>query len=336
MLALPILGACGKDPATQPGATAAALRNADRAAIENLIQTSPDFDVAFADDGGELLGEAPSATASTLGAETAPSGATDTTATPPIHWGRMRIPPGHPPRRTIEFLIPPGEGRALVKITVRYHGWFFVDRTDDGVRNPGKKPLLDQKTRYALFRKIWFHEESSPEDSVFGWRLVALSPSEFTMIDPARQTVAIGSVTLTGERTHVTITDPSALLSFGRTDELLPLFRSGEEVKVEARVSNTDTGFDPATFVFLHVPIVDGAFLSPWQRARIRMRDDGMRGDAAAGDGIFTAMWSVSNTGRHHIGVDVLNSRTLQNETDDDYNSTTWGIPYRSYPAFLP
>ncbi len=261
---------------------------------------------------------------------------TDDPATLPVHWGRLRIPPGHPPLRVVEFLIPPGEGRALVKINVKYHGWFFVDRTDDALRNPGRKPLRDQMTRYALFRKVWLHEENAPADSVFGWRLVALSPSEFTMIDPARQTVDISSVTLTGARAHVTITDPSALLSLGRTDELLPLFRVGEEVKMEARVSNTDTGFDPATYVFLHVPIANGPFATPWQRARIRMHDDGTHGDAAAGDGVYTAMWSVANVGRHHIAVDAINSRTLQNETDDDYNSTMWGIPYRSYPALLP
>jgi hypothetical protein len=40
--------------------------------------------------------------------------------------------------------------------------------------------------------------------------------------------------------------------------------------------------------------------------------------------------------GRHHLVVDVINSRTLQNETDDDHNATAWGVPYGAYPAFLP
>jgi hypothetical protein len=65
------------------------------------------------------------------------------------------------------------------------------------------------------------------------------------------------------------------------------------------------------------------------------MYDDGTHGDATPGDGTFTATWTVRDRGRHHIAVDVLNSRCLQNETDDDYNSTTWGIPFVSYPSFL-
>jgi hypothetical protein len=65
------------------------------------------------------------------------------------------------------------------------------------------------------------------------------------------------------------------------------------------------------------------------------MYDDGTHGDVTPGDGTSTATWTFRNQGRNHIAVDVLNSRCLQNETDDDYNSTTWGIPFASYPSFL-
>jgi len=333
-LLLPAIGACGNQGTTQPKTSdLLSQQSADRVAIENIIQTSADFDVAFTDDGGELLAQAPSAVSAASGAQSAQM---DSTATLPVHWGRWRIPPDQPPTRTVDFLMPPDSGRVLVKINVKYDGWFFVDRTDDGVRNPGKKLLQDKKTRYALFKKIWFHEDGASTDSVFGWRLIALSPGEFTMIDPARQSVHISKVELTGEHSHVTITDPAALLPLGRTPNLLPFFRSGETVKVEASVTNTDTGFDPATYVFLHVPIADQAFPNPRQWQRLLMLDDGTHGDATAGDGVFTAMWTVSNVGRHHVAVDVLNARILQNETDDDYNSTAWGVPYGSYPSLLP
>src|SRR2546422_18153 len=213
---------------------------------------------------------------------------------------------------------------------------FAISFADDGVPNPGKKPLLDQKTRYALFKKIWFHADSTSDDSTFGWRLVGVSPVEFTMIDPARQTVAIHSVTLTGEHTHVTISDPATLLSLGRTAGLLPIFRGGETVKVEAAVTNTDHGYAPPTFVYLHAPISDRHLSGPHDWIRIFIYDDGSHGDVAAGDGTFTAEWTVRNLGPHHIAVDVLNSRCLQNQTDDDYNSTTWAVPLASYPSWLP
>jgi hypothetical protein len=332
-LVLPLIAGCGKQGALKP-ALAPDPASADRAAIESLAQSAPELDVSFTDDGGELLGEA-TAAAPTLGGQLAPAAAADS-ATIPIHWGRWRIPPGHPPTRTVEFITGPDADRALVKVNVKFDGLFFVDRTDDGILNPGHKPLKDQVTRFALFRKIWFHPDPASTDSVFGWRLIGVSPSEFTMIDPARQTVHLGSVTLTGERTHVTITDPSALLTLGRTSNLLPFFRSGENVKVEAAVTNSDMGFDPATFVFLHVPIGDHAFPGPRERVRIRMWDDGAHGDATAGDGVFTTIWTVQDLGIHHAAIDLINSRTLQNEHDDDYNSTAWGVPYVTYPSFLP
>jgi hypothetical protein len=322
------LGGCGSSGTTKP---AMDQQSADRSAIQQLIASSPDFAVSFDDEGG-LDGSA---------AATAPSGAlaagTDSTAIVPTHWGRWRVPPGHPPTLSVTFLEPPDSAHALVKVNVKFDGWFFVDLTDDGVRNPGQKPLLDQKTRYALFKKIWFHPDSTSDDSVFGWRLAAISPIEFTMIDPARQTVAIHSVTLTGEQTHVTITDPATLLSLGpHAAGLLPLFREGETVKVEAAITNTDTGYAPPTFVFLHAPVDEHAFPRPRDWIRILMYDDGTHGDVTAGDGTYTTDWTVANFRRHHIAVDVLNSRCLQNETNDDYNSTTWAVPYAAYPGFLP
>lgn len=328
---LPLLSAiclsgCGSQGSTKPQE---AQQSADRTAIDNMVATSPEFEVSF-DDGGELLGDGMTPVAA--GTQSAQ---TESTAVLPVHWGRWRVPPNHPPVRTITFLTPPDGDRALVKVNVKYDGWFFVDLTDDGMRNPGKKPLRDQRTRYALFKKIWFHADSTSTDSVFGWRLVAVSPAEFIMIDPARQTVNIHSVTLTGERTHVTITDPATLLSLGHSTGLLPIFRAGENVKVEASITNADQGFVPATFVYLHAPISDRAFPGPLDWSRVLMHDDGTHGDATPGDGTFTATWTVRNLGRSHIAVDVLNSRCLQNETDDDYNSTTWGVPFASYPSFL-
>lgn len=334
--ALPLLAGCSANNLAKPDAAAATTASANRAAIQALIESAPELDVLFTDDGGELLGEAPSATPAGSADGLAPAVTADSAATLPVHWGRWRVLPHHPPVRTIEFMTPIESDRVLVKINVKFDGLLLVDRSDDGIRNPGRKPLRDQATRYALFRKIWFHPDRASIDSVFGWRLVAVSPSEFTMINPSRQTVSISKVELTGAATHVTITDPSALLSLHPVADPFPLFREGETVKVEAAVSNTGQGYVPPTFVFLHVPIGYHVFPGPRERRRLLMRDDGTHGDAVAGDGVYTAVWLVQDVGRHHLAVDVIDSRTLQNETDDDYNSTTWGVPYGAYPSFLP
>lgn len=345
LLALSLLGAIAaggcstQNPARPPLDAAAQQTAADKTAIQNLVATAPEFDVAITDDDGELLGQATTATATSAPAAGAQVAATDSTvaATTPVSWGRRRVPPDQPPTRTVDFLTPPDSGRALVKVTVQFNGWFYVDTTDDGIRNPGRKPLKDQVTRYALFRKIWFRPDSTSADTVFGWRLVAISPSQFTMIDPSRQTVSITSVTLSDGTKTITITDPSALLRLRRdADASIPFFKDGETVKVEAHVTNSDTGYQPSEFVYLHVPIGGMLFPGPRDRSRIRMWDNGQNGDATAGDGVYTALWTVRDWGIHHAAVDVINARTLQNETADDYNSTAWGVPYIAYPYFLP
>ena len=335
VLALTVFAGCGQnDPAGPKNAGNDPAANADRSQIEALIESAPELDFTFTDDEGAAWGEATTASATTR-TSLAPADSHVTDAARPVFWARIRRPGDSPPVRTVEYLEPPADNKALVKIRVKFDGLFLVDRTDDGIRNPGKKPLRDELTRYALFRKVWFHWSADTE-SVFVWRLVAISPTEFRMTDPAKQTVEIESVTFDGPNTDLTITDPATLLRLRGDANRLPVFHGGEEVKVEAKVTNTDTGFDPPTFVFLHVPTSSALWPGPLDRRRIRMLDNGRNGDAVAGDGIFTAIWTVRDAGIHHAAIDVINSRTLQNETDDDYNSTTWGIPYVAIPSWVP
>jgi hypothetical protein len=337
VLALSVLAGCGQnDPTSPKNAGTDPATSADRSQIEALIESAPELDFTFTDDEGAAWGEATTATATTSSSLASPADSGVGDATRPVFWARIRRPADSPPVRTVEFLEPPADNKALVKINVKFDGLFLVDRTDDGIRNPGRKPLRDELTRYALFRKVWFHPMGVDTDSVFVWRLVAISPTEFRMTDPAKQTVGIESVRFTGPNTDLEITDPAVLLRLRGDANRLPVFHGGEEVKVEAKVTNTDTGFDPPTFVYLHVPTSSSICPGPLERRRIRLRDNGTNGDVTAGDGIFTAIWTVRDAGVHHAAIDVINSRTLQNETDDDYNSTTWGIPYVAIPSWMP
>lgn len=322
------IAGCSRNPSS-PGAE----QIGDRAAVLRAAAAAPELTVDFSDDAGELLGTAePAVSSSPAGPLLAPAD-TGITANAPIHWGRRRVPSDRPSRRIIEFILPPDSGRAVVRVTERFDGWFFVDRTDDGLRNPGKKPLRDQAVRTALFRKVWFRADSASTDSLFGWRLVALSPARFTMIDPAKQTVEIQSVTVTTPSGRIEVTDPVSLRSIRGGASGIPETLQGQTIKVEATVTNTDRTYRPSEFVYLHVPINARPFPGPFDHVRLRMRDDGQGGDAKAGDGIYTALWTVQDVGRHHLAVDVLSSRTLQTESGDDYNSTTWGLPYVSYPS---
>ena len=70
----------------------------------------------------------------------------------------------------------------------------------------------------------------------------------------------------------VDVTDPSALYDVGTR---IPRFRLGDTVKVVAAVSNTtNSGFTPATFVFLHVRHIDPLGTS-WHRVKMEDNGDG-------------------------------------------------------------
>ncbi|PYO65270.1 MAG: hypothetical protein DMD69_18005 [Gemmatimonadetes bacterium] len=114
----------------------------------------------------------------------------------------------------------------------------------------------------------------------------------------------------------VDVTDPSALYDVGAR---IPRFRLGDTVKVVAAVSNTtNSGFTPATFVFLHVRHIDPLGTS-WHR--VKMEDNG--------DGTWQRRWIARSTGIDRFVVDALDAATLLLGTPDNYRAHEVGIPYR-------
>ena len=99
----------------------------------------------------------------------------------------------------------------------------------------------------------------------------------------------------------------------------MPRFRLGDTVKVVAGVTNTtNSGFTPATFVYLHVR---HAAFSGTSWHRVQMTDNG--------DGTYQRSWIARRTGIDRFLVDALDSATLLEGTADNYRASEVGIPYR-------
>lgn len=234
-----------------------------------------------------------------------PSQAADGEATLPAGWGRRLE--GDPVRNhTIQII---GD-TATVETVVDIDATLYVDTTFDGIKNPGAKPIEDIVYRYST----WMKEDGK-------WHITEVSPGEVTLSDPGRQTVFVTNVKVyVNDVLVLDVSDPSVKLD---VETEIVHVSNGDAVTVEAAVINSSTsGLDPLTYVYCHPNRPVGG--------RDLMFDDGVNGgDRVADDGIWTYQYTVDLAeGVHFAAVDALDSLCLQNETDDDYNSSAWGMPY--------
>ncbi len=228
--------------------------------------------------------------------------------TAPTFWGRLRVVPGGP-RPVYHRDVTIRNDSAFVEHDVTFDGVLLVDTSADGAFDPTAKPLADRMTQQAvLIRDAAMRH---------GWRVVRLSPQDWTVVDPSRRTLAVTDVKVYRNDTLlVEVTDPTALLDV--TDRI-PRFHLGDTVKVVAAVTNTTgSGFTPESFVFLHVRHADRLGTS-WHR--IAMIDNG--------DGTYERRWIARRTGIDRFLVDALDSATLLLGTADNYRAQEVGIPYR-------
>ena len=228
--------------------------------------------------------------------------------TAPTFWGRLRVVPGGPLPIYHRDVTIQGD-TAKVEHDITFDGVFLVDTSADGVFNPTAKPLADRMTQHAVLVR----DPAMPHS----WRVVELSPQDWTVVDPSRQTVAVTDVKVYRNDTLlVEITDPSALVD---VVSRIPRFHVGDTVKVVAAVNNTtNSGFTPTTFVFLHVRHVTPTGTS-WHR--LEMADNG--------NGTWQRSWITGSTGRDRFVVDALDAATLLLGTADNYRANEVGIPYR-------
>ncbi len=228
--------------------------------------------------------------------------------TAPSFWGRLRVVPGGP-QPVYHRDVTIANDTATVEHDISFAGVFLVDTSADGVFNPSSKPLADRMTQRAVLVR--------DRGMARGWRVVQLSPQDWTVVDASRQTVGVTDVKVYRNDTLlVDVTDPSALYDVGAR---VPRFHLGDTVKVVTAVSNTtNSGFTPATFVFLHVRHIDPLGRS-WHR--LKMEDNG--------DGTWQRRWIARSTGIDRFVVDALDSATLLLGTPDNYRAHEVGIPYR-------
>ena len=232
-------------------------------------------------------------------------GSADGTAILPERWWRKLD--GEPVRNWSITVI--GD-TATASVVTDADATLYVDTTHDGVSNPGTKPIEDRITRYST----WVKTDGK-------WKLAEVSPAQVNLREISHQTVSITEVKVWVNGQLVwDVTDPTDKLS---VDTEIVRVHSGDVVTVESAVANSSqSGLDPLTYVYCHPNRPSGR--------RDLMFDDGVNGaDKVAGDGIWTYQYTVDlKSGVHFAAVDALDSLCLQNETDDDYNSAAWGMPY--------
>jgi hypothetical protein len=243
--------------------------------------------------------------------DTARSGAglaATTADTAPTFWGRLRVVPGGP-RPVYHRDVTIQGDTARVEHDITFDGLLLVDTSGDGVFNPTSKPLADQMTQHAVLVR--------DDSRSHGWRVVQLSPQDWTVVDASRQTVTVTDVKVYRNDTLlVEVTDPTALLD---VTSRVPRFRLGDTVKVVAAVNNTtNSGFTPPSFVYLHVR---HASISGTSWRRLKMTDNG--------DGTYERSWVARRSGIDRFLVDALDAATLLEGTPDNYRANEVGIPYR-------
>ncbi len=206
-------------------------------------------------------------------------------------------------------------GICTVSVTRKISAELIIDTVWDGEFIPGSKPI--NVTRYTKF----IVEKHENESSHGGWRIISATASEH-MLTSDEQEVFITSMRLYKDDELIwECTDPTA---FYNVESELPVLLEGDFIRMEATVDHLNPVYDPEFFVIAHGPLSG--------HSRHIMYDNGLYGDETAEDGVFTYEWYVEYTGFHQrIAVDAIDTDTFEDQTEEDYDSSAWGIHFLKY-----
>ncbi|MFH1287471.1 MAG: choice-of-anchor X domain-containing protein [bacterium] len=307
----------GKDDSSNP-TTSTTITGTATASDQNDIEQALLNDDLFTQEMSDMLDEDEDAmgnmvSANYLGFQLSPS-LIDTTLPYAIfhqRWRRQRTGLAGI-NRNFEFGKNGDTSYCNVSITRNITGLLWVDTTRDAIRNPGNKSFAD-----TISHK-WYLEKYPGR----GWHVVKMSPREIKLTDTSKQKVYIDKVEIEKSGQIVSsVTSPTQ--TFLKNDAYH--FDCGDSVKIMVSVRNIGSSYNPGCFVFLHHLNVYGKV------SRIPLFDDGTYGDLVANDNIFTNTFTfyTHDSLHQYVIIDVLDSKCLQNQTEDDYNSNAWGLPYR-------
>jgi hypothetical protein len=230
----------------------------------------------------------------------------------PEAWWRELIEDGSP---TVFFENDPASGVCTVTVTRNLDAIFNIDVLHDGIIEPGTKTIADFRTRRVIVECTG--ETSGPHG---GWELVALTPATYGLRDESCQDVFISSMRL--YRDDELIWECSDPDRFYLVDTEIPVVNEGDFLRFEAEAIHLNPLYLPEFFIFVHGPC------PTWPRHLLY--DNGLYGDKLADDGVFTYEWYAEDTQILHrwgIAADVIDTDTMEDSEEEDYDSGAWGMP---------
>lgn len=216
------------------------------------------------------------------------------------------------PVRQVILENDPAAGVCTVTVIHSIDAQLVIDTVHDGVFEPGFKPISDIRfVRAALERDV-------NAEGYGGWEIVSVTPAEH-MLDSGEQEVFISSMSIfIRDELIWECTDTG---QFYDVQSELPDLQEGDLARMEVTVNHLNPSYDPPFFVIAHGPLSG--------HPRHMMYDNGLYGDEAAGDGVYTYEWYVEYTSEYRrIAADVIDADTFADQTEDDYDAGAWGIAF--------
>lgn len=216
------------------------------------------------------------------------------------------------PGRQIILENDPAAGVCTVTVIHNIDAQLVIDTVQDGVFEPGYKPISDIRfVRAAL-------ERDETAEGYGGWDVVSVTPARH-MLASGEQEVFIASMKIwVGDELIWECADPG---QFYDVRSELPCLREGDLARMEVTVNHMNPAYEPPFFVIAHGPLSG--------HPRHIMYDNGLYGDQAADDGVYTYEWYVEYTSEHRrIAADVIDADTFADQVEDDYDAGAWGIAF--------